>query len=755
MRHGKDEDGEAMAEKILTTEFSEEMQRSYLNYSMSVITARAIPDARDGLKPVQRRGLYDMSELRLGHDKPHRKSARIVGDTMGKYHPHGDSSIYETLVVLSQDFKKGMALVDGHGNFGSIEGDGAAAMRYTEARLRKFAEEVYLKDLDKTVNFVSNYDESEREPEVLPVRVPNLLINGSEGIAVGMSTSIPPHNLGEVIDLVQAYIDRPEMSIQEMMEYLPGPDFPTGGIIANKSGLAEIYETGLGKIKLRGKLEVELGRRRSDKDKLIISEIPYTMIGAGINKFLMDVAELVESRKLTDVVDISNQSSKEGIRIVLELKRDADVEKIKNILYKKTKLEDTFGVNMLAIAKGRPETLSLRGILKNYLDFQYENATRKYQALLDKELERKEIREGLIKACDVIDLIIAILRGAKNLKDAKACLMHGDISRIQFKHPGFEEDARQLSFTEKQASAILEMRLYKLIGLEILALQKEYKECLKKIAEYQRILKNRSNMNQVIKEDLEHIKKEFAQPRRTRIEDGKEAVYEEAPVEVQEVVFVMDKFGYCKILDKTAYERNRETVEGEYRHILPCMNTDKLCIFTDKGSLHQVKLMDIPSGKLRDKGTPLDNVSKFDGSKENIVWMSCWEAMAGQKLLFATKMALIKVVPAEEFVTNNRTVAATKLQEGDALVSVRPVGTESEVVLQTSNDVFLRFAMDEIPEMKKNSRGVRGIRLAVEEQLEQVYFVDTEPVITYKKKEVHLNRMKTGKRDGKGSRLRI
>ena len=301
-----------MAEKILTTEFSEEMQRSYLNYSMSVITARAIPDARDGLKPVQRRVLYDMSELRLGHDKPHRKSARIVGDTMGKYHPHGDSSIYETLVVLSQDFKKGMALVDGHGNFGSIEGDGAAAMRYTEARLKKFAEEVYLKDLDKTVNFVTNYDESESEPEVLPVRVPNLLVNGSEGIAVGMSTSIPPHNLGEVIDLVKAYIEKPQMTTQEMMEYLRARIFPTGGIIANKSGLAEIYETGVGKIKLRGKLEVELGRRRSDKDKLIVSEIPFTMIGAGINKFLMDVADLVESRKLPDVVDISNQSGQGG-----------------------------------------------------------------------------------------------------------------------------------------------------------------------------------------------------------------------------------------------------------------------------------------------------------------------------------------------------------------------------------------------------------------------------------------------------------
>ena len=431
-----------MSEKIIKTEYSEEMQRSYMNYSMSVITSRAIPDARDGLKPVQRRVLYDMSELHLGHDKPHRKSARIVGDTMGKYHPHGDSSIYETLVVLSQMFKKGMPLVDGHGNFGSIEGDGAAAMRYTEARLEKFAEEVYLKDLDKTVNFVPNYDETEKEPEVLPVRVPNLLINGAEGIAVGMSTSIPPHNLGEVIDTVQAYIDNQEMDTASLLEYLHGPDFPTGGIIANKKDLPAIYETGTGKIKLRARMEVELGKRKADKDKLVITEIPYTMIGAGINKCLMDIADLVESKKLTDVVDISNQSNKEGIRIVLELRKDADIEKIKNILYKKTKLEDTYGVNMLAIVKGRPETLNLRGILKNYLDFQYENNTRKYQVLLQKEQEKKEIQEGLIKACDIIDLIIAVLRGSKNLKDAKACLMEGDISKIQFRVPGFEEEAK-------------------------------------------------------------------------------------------------------------------------------------------------------------------------------------------------------------------------------------------------------------------------------------------------------------------------
>ena len=744
-----------MAEKILTTEYSEEMQRSYLNYSMSVITARAIPDARDGLKPVQRRVLYDMSELRLGHDKPHRKSARIVGDTMGKYHPHGDSSIYETLVVMSQDFKKGMALVDGHGNFGSIEGDGAAAMRYTEARLKKFAEEVYLKDLDKTVQFVSNYDESEKEPEVLPVRVPNLLINGAEGIAVGMSTSIPTHNLGEVVDLVKAYIDRPDMSLEEMMEYMPGPDFPTGGIIANQKDLPAIYETGTGKIKLRGKIEVELGRRKSDRDKLVISEIPYTMIGAGINKFLVDIAELVENKTLSDVVDISNQSNKEGIRIVLELKKDADIEKIRNILYKKTKLEDTFGVNMLAIAHGRPETLNLRGILENYLEFQYENTTRKYQALLEKELEKKEIREGLIRACDVIDLIIAILRGSKNLKDAKACLMTGDISRIQFKHPGFEEDAKQLNFTEKQANAILEMRLYKLIGLEILALQKEYKECLKKIAEYEKILKSRDGMNRVIKEDLDHIKEEFAQPRKTLIENGKEAVYEESAVAVSEVVFVMDRFGYCKLLDRSTYDRNRETVDTEYKYVIPCLNTDKLCVFTDTGNLHQIKLMEIPSGKLRDKGTPIDNLSKYDGSKEEIIFLTNFGRLTGQILLFATKMAMVKQVPAEEFVTNNRTVASTKLQEGDSLLTVRIVGTETDLALQSASGMFLRFSMEDIPELKKNSRGVRGMKLGAGDELENVYFVTQQPQITYKEKEVHLNRLKLAKRDGKGSKVRL
>lgn len=746
-----------MAEKIITTEYSEEMQRSYMNYSMSVITARAIPDARDGLKPVQRRVLYDMSELRLGSDKPHRKSARIVGDTMGKYHPHGDSSIYETLVVMSQVFKKGMPLVNGHGNFGSIEGDGAAAMRYTEARLEKFAEEVYLKDLDKTVPFVPNYDETEKEPEVLPVRVPNLLINGAEGIAVGMSTSIPPHNLGEVVDTVMAYIDNPECTTKELLDILHGPDFPTGGIIANKSDLLNIYETGSGRIKLRAKLEVELGKRRVDKDKLIISEIPYTMIGAGINKCLVDIADLVESKKLTDVVDISNQSNKEGIRIVLELKKDADIEKIKNILYKKTKLEDTFGVNMLAIAGGRPETLTLKGILKNYLDFQYENNTRKYNVLLEKELEKKEIREGLIKACDVIDLIIAILRGSKNLKDAKACLMEGDISNIHFKTPGFDEDARKLRFTEKQASAILEMRLYKLIGLEILALEKEYKETLRKIKEYEKILSSKLTMDDVIKKDLEEIKAEFATPRRTLIEDGKEAVYDETAVEIREVVFVMDKFGYGKLVDRATYDRNQETIEGENPHVIPCLNTDKICLFTDTGLLHQVKASDIPYGKMRDKGTPVDNLCKFDGTKERPVFIINASALVGRRLLFATKGAMVKLVPGEEFETNNRMVAATKLQDGDMVVSIQLTDGRTEAVLQTTNGVFLRFDLEEISTLKKNSKGVRGIKLGRGEELEQVYLLgtDSEQTVMYKEKQVHLNRLKIGKRDGKGSKVRL
>ena len=391
---------ETKQENVIATDYADVMQKSYIDYAMSVIISRALPDVRDGLKPVQRRTLYDMYELGIRYDRPYRKCARIVGDTMGKYHPHGDSSIYEALVVMAQDFKKGKILVDGHGNFGSIEGDGAAAMRYTEARLEKLTQEVFLADLDKNVvDFMPNFDETEKEPVVLPVKVPNLLVNGADGIAVGMATSIPPHNLGEVVDAVKAYIKNNDISVKGLMRYLKGPDFPTGGLVVNKDDLLNIYETGSGKLRLRGKVEVE--KLKGGRQQLVITEIPYTMIGANIGKFLNDVASLVETKKTTDIVDISNQSSKEGIRIVLELKRDADVENLTNMLYKKTRLEDTFGVNMLAVANGRPETLSLKQIIEHHVDFQFELTTRKYKTLLAKELD-----------ADVLIILTAIEKAA-------------------------------------------------------------------------------------------------------------------------------------------------------------------------------------------------------------------------------------------------------------------------------------------------------------------------------------------------------
>ena len=730
-----------MAEKILRTEYSEEMQKSYLDYSMSVITSRAIPDARDGLKPVQRRVLYDMSELHINADKPHRKSARIVGDTMGKYHPHGDSSIYETLVVLTQDWKKGMPLIDGHGNFGSIEGDGAAAMRYTEAKLTKFTQEVFLKDLDKTVDFVTNYDETEKEPAVLPVRIPNLLLNGAEGIAVGMSTSMPPHNLAEICDVCIAYIRNRLISVEELMYIMPGPDFPTGGIVANRSDLLNIYRTGTGKIKLRGKIEIELGRRKSDKDRLIVTEIPYTMIGAGLNKFLQDVADLVESKKLPEVVDISNQSDKNGTRIVLELRKDADIDRVKNMLYKKTKLEDSFGVNMLAIAQGRPETLNLLSILQNFLDFQYENATKKYNILLEKEIEKKEIQEGLIRACDCIDQIIAILRKSKNISLARERLM------------------AELEFTQRQAQAILEMKLYKLIGLEVEALLKENRQTLKNIKNYTKLLQSQKSMDEVLIADLLEIKEKFGRQRRTSLEDAEEAVVVELPKVAQKIVFVMDRFGYAKTMDFGLFEKNRETVESEYKYVVPMMSDDKVCIFTDLGLLHQVKAENILSGKLRDKGIPLDNLCKLDTSKEEIRFIASFAQVSDEekRLLFVTELGLIKQIDGKELSTNNRQVVATKLGEGDKVLSVRLVSVDSgyeEVILVSDGGYIVKFPLIAVNLYKKTSKGEKAMRLLEGEKLVAMYLLSDGDIVKIHGKPVNLLKLKLSNRNDRGTKLK-
>ena len=742
-------------ENIIKTEYSEVMQKSFIDYAMSVIISRALPDARDGLKPVQRRVLYDMHELGLKYDKPYRKSARIVGDTMGKYHPHGDSSIYEALVVMSQDFKKGMALVDGHGNFGNIEGDGAAAMRYTEARLQQVTQEAFLSDLNlDVVDFGPNFDETEKEPTVLPVKFPNLLVNGSDGIAVGMVTSIPPHNLAEVIEATKAYMNNEDITVAQLQRYIKGPDFPTGGIVTNKDELRQIYETGVGKIKIRGKVDIE--PLPGGKTNVVITEIPYTMIGANISKFLLDVAALAETKKTMDIVDITNQSSKEGIRIVIELKKDADVDNFVNMLYKKTRLEDTFGVNMLAIANGKPEVMSLKQIIAHNVEFQFEITRRKYTTLLEKELEKKEIQEGLIKACNVIDLIIEILRGSKDRPMAKACLVEGEVEGIKFRSKESKIMASQLRFTEKQANAILDMRLYKLIGLEIEALINEHEDTLANIFRYEDILERRESMAQVIINELDELKSKYAVKRRTQVDNIEEAVFVEKAVEETDVYFLMDRFGYAKIVDVPTYERNKESAVADYKYIVSCKNTGKICIFTNTGDMHTVKVMDIPLGKYKDKGVPIDNVSNYNTDKEYVVAIESQSRLNLFKLLFVTKTAMMKVVDGGEFDVTRRTIAATKLMDGDEVVSVVALLDQKQVVLKSNEGYFLRFGVEEVPDKKKTAVGVRGMKLSDKDFVEDVYYVyaNKDNVIEYHDLPLDLMKIKLAKRDGKGSKIR-
>ncbi len=745
-----------MEENIIRTEYSELMQKSYIDYAMSVIVSRAIPDVRDGLKPVQRRTLYDMQELGTFYDRPYRKCARIVGDTMGKYHPHGDSSIYDALVVMAQDFKKGQILVDGHGNFGSIEGDEAAAMRYTEARLAKITQEVFLADMNlDIVNFLPNFDETEKEPEVLPVRIPNILLNGSEGIAVGMTTSIPPHNLGEIVDAVKAFLKDSEMTTRELMRYIKGPDFPTGGIVVNQEDLLNIYETGQGRIRIRGRVEVEKGK--NGRLALVITEIPFTMIGAGIGKFLNDVAELVETRKAPEIVDISNQSSKEGIRIVLELKKGSDTEKLKNLLYKKTRLEDVFGVNMLVVVNNRPETCSLRKIIEQHVDFRFELATRKYQKLLQAQLEKQEVQEGLIKACDIIDLIIEILRGSKNQKQVKDCLTMGITEGINFKKAASKKAAAKLCFTQRQATAILEMRLYRLIGLEILQLQKEYEETLAKIARYEDILNNYDSMTKVIADDLDSIKKEYGRPRRTELTNAEAAVVVEEEKPEYPAVVLCDRFGYIKCVDPSVYERNREAADKENRFVLNIMSTDRLCIFTDTGNMHTIRADKIPLGKFRDKGVPVDNLSSYESAKEAIIGMDSMENVKKGSLVFVSSDGLIKLVEGSEFDVARKTIAATKLASDDTRLLLAANAADYDyLVLQSGEGYFLRMTIKEVTGKKKTALGVRGMKLSEGESLTGAYLVAgrVERVIEYNDRQLSLNKLKLGKRDTRGTKVR-
>lgn len=736
---------EPAEEKIIKQEYSDIMKQSYIDYAMSVIIARAVPDIRDGLKPVQRRILYDMGEeLGLDYNKPYRKSARIVGDTMGKFHPHGDSSIYDAMVVMAQDFKREIPLVDGHGNFGSIEGDGAAAQRYTESRLQKITQENYLADLDKkVVDYVPNYDETEKEPEVLPVKIPNFLINGSEGIAVGMTTSTPSHNLVEVLKAEEYLMDTPGASIEELMDFVKGPDFPTGGIVANSNDLLEIYKTGTGKIRVQGRVTHEKNRQ---VNRLVITEIPYTMIGAGIANFLNDVAMLVDSKQIPDIVDISNQSSKEGIKIVLDLKKNVseeDAEKIKTVLLSKTKLEDTFGVNMLAIANGRPETLTLKSALEYHISFLFEINTRKYTTMLAKEKEKAEVQEGLIKAIDVLDAVIETIRGSRTKTEAKECLMTGNVDNIKYRIAEDKKIAKTFDFTELQADAILDMRLSRLIGLELEALKKENEKTKQNIEKYIKILSDKKYMKKVIKDDLESIIKEYGQPRKTSIKNIEKAVIKkEAPKAFKEVV-LMDKFGYVRAVSDTVYEKNKEAADSESKWVIPVMSDDKVVFITENGIMHTVPANKIPFGKFRDKSIPVDNVSTLDTTTDLILYAEAMRDMAGETAggaagetvssknvyVIVTNLGGVKKLPGAEFSVKSKNTKYIKLKDGEVCTDfVKVEKGEPEIVLVSEAGRFLRFSAADIPEKKRGAGTVAGIAMKDGEKLSDVFFVWPEDV---------------------------
>ena len=749
-------------ENIIQLDFSEEMKTSYRDYAMSVIVARALPDVRDGLKPVQRRILYAMKELGLSPDKPHRKSARIVGDTMGKYHPHGDSSIYDALVHMTEDYSLNAPLVDGHGNFGSIDGDGAAAMRYTEARLSKPGM-MLLDNLDKgLVDFLPNFDDSEKEPAVLPATLPNLLINGTTGIAVGMATNIPPHNPTEVIDAVIAYMDRPGISIDKLMDYIPAPDFPTGGIIINASDMRDIYEKGEGKIRLRARTEIEKGD--AGRTNIVITEIPYTISGNKL-KLVESLAALAKDKVFDEIYDVRDESSKEGIRIVVEVKKGRDIDNLLNGLYKKSQMEDTYGVNLLAIrptenGTGQPKVFNLKSLIEEFVLFQEDLYTREYQFLLEKAKKRLEIVEGLMKATDVIDLIIEILRGSSSVKQAKTCLIEGITEGIKFKSKASEKEAATLSFTENQADAILAMQLSKLIGLEILKLHEENDTLIANIAEYEKVLSDSKELYKVIKGRLREFKKIFNSPRRTSLMDTVAKAYVEKVV-IEDLYVCFDRFGYTKAIDAAAFGRASEETKKDFSFVLKIKNTDKLCIFTDKGNMHQVKMEKVPRCKMKDKGTLIHSLCKMENDEEGLLYVS-FEELFESILLFVTKNGYIKLVSGAEFETGRQMIAATKLDADDEVVGVTMLSASDvltgtkKVILLTKDGLSLGFPLSEVSKLKKTSRGVKGITLEKEDTVAFATVVHpAAETFEYEGKTLNARRVRNRKRAAKGQKANL
>ena len=729
--------------RILPIEIAEEMKKSYIDYSMSVIVGRALPDVRDGLKPVHRRILYSMSELNLTPDKPYRKSARIVGDVLGKYHPHGDSAVYLAVVRMAQDFSTRGLLVDGHGNFGSVDGDSPAAMRYTEARMSKLALEL-LRDIDKeTVDFVPNFDESLKEPAVLPSRYPNLLVNGSNGIAVGMATSIPPHNLGEVIDATVHLIDNEECSVDDLMKFVKGPDFPTSAIIMGKENIAEAYRTGRGKVKVRARAVIE--ELPKGKQQIVVTEIPYQVNKA---KLVERIAELVKDKKVEGISDLRDESNRNGMRIVIELKRDVNANIVLNNLYKHSQMEETFSVIMLALVNGQPKVLNLKQILYHYVQHQKDVVTRRTKFELNKAEARAHILEGLRIALDNIDAVISLIRASKTTQEAKSGLME------------------KFGLTDIQAQAILDMRLQRLTGLERDKIEAEYEELIKKINRLKEILANERLLLNVIKEEMLIIKENYADERRTEIRHAEGEIDMRDLIEDEEIAITLTHFGYIKRLPADTYKSQKRggrgisaltTREEDFvKHLVSTTTHSKLLFFTNKGRVFRLNAYEIPEGKRQAKGTAIVNLLQLGPNEKIATLLAIDEKDDNKYLLLATKNGIVKKTDREEFKNINKAgLIAIGLREDDELIGVKVTDGNKDVLLVTKEGMSIRFDENDIRSMGRSAMGVKGITLSNDDKVVSMSLCEegTDVLVVSENgfgKRTDINEYRTQIRAGKG-----
>jgi DNA gyrase subunit A len=685
-------------EKILNRRIEEEMESSYIDYAMSVIVGRALPDVRDGLKPVHRRILYAMNEAGMTPDKPYKKSARIVGDVLGKYHPHGDTAVYDTIVRMAQDFSLRYPLVDGQGNFGSIDGDSAAAMRYTEVRLSKIATEL-LTDIDKdTVDFTPNYDDSLKEPRVLPAKLPNLLLNGSSGIAVGMATNMPPHNLVEVVDALTRMIENPETPVEELMETIPGPDFPTGGFILGRSGILEAYRTGRGKITLRAKAEIEEGEKRQ---RILVSEIPYMV---NKSRLIESIADLVKDKKIEGISDLRDESDREGMRIVIELKTNAQADIVLNQLYKHTQMQTTFGIINLALIKGQPVVHSLKDLLGEYLTHRKEVVTRRTKFELEKAEKRAHILEGLRTALDNIDAVIKLIRGSKNAEAAKKGLM------------------KDFALTDVQAQAILDMRLQRLTALEREKIDTEYEELQKRIAHYREVLSNPQMVLDIIQGELTDLKDKYGDSRRTEIVEGELGIEDEDLIPVEDMIVTITNTGYIKRVPMETYRSQRrggkgvigmETKEEDFVEDLFVASThDFVLFFTNLGKVHWLKVYRLPLTGRYSKGKAIVNLLDLGEGEKVRATIPVSEFDSDRFIFFATKKGTVKKTYLSAYSRPRRGgIIAINLDSDDELITVKLTDGTQHIFMATKNGKAIRFSETDVRPIGRGTRGVRGIRL--------------------------------------------